>query len=257
MDIHKNARLTLRSREDLVQFVAKGRTYAVHVGLHPNGPRKSSLTVATCYRATHRASTGLSAATVSRILKRAHLNRWRDLHPRPPVLRYEHPFPGDLLHLDIKGVTRYQQVSIRGDGRRTDGGNLPAGRLSTSPSMNHSRLAFSQLLPNQQAQTTIAFLHDAKPRFANGPMSATGANPKNAINTCPGSSTTTSPADMVVSATLHLSAAPLPQVQRLDRSQPPSSPYLFSCSRTREYCTFRTMLVPLTVCETSIIFKAR
>ena len=47
---------------------------------------------------------------MSRILSRARLSRWRDLHPRPPVIRYEHPFPGDLLHLDIKGVTRFQQV---------------------------------------------------------------------------------------------------------------------------------------------------
>jgi hypothetical protein len=47
-------------------------------------------------------STGLSPATVSRILRRAHLNRWLDLHPAPPVVRYEHPHPGDLPHLDIK-----------------------------------------------------------------------------------------------------------------------------------------------------------
>jgi hypothetical protein len=33
-------------------------------------------------------------------------------------MRYEHSASGDLLHLDIKGITRYQQVSIRGDGRR-------------------------------------------------------------------------------------------------------------------------------------------
>jgi hypothetical protein len=51
-------------------------------------------------------STGLSPATISRILRRAGLSRWRDLHPAPPVLRYEHPCPGDLLHLDIKEMTR-------------------------------------------------------------------------------------------------------------------------------------------------------
>jgi hypothetical protein len=53
-------------------------------------------------------ATQLSAATVSRILQRAHLNRWRHLHPAPPVVRYEHAAPGDLLHLDIKAMTRYQ-----------------------------------------------------------------------------------------------------------------------------------------------------
>ena len=47
-------------------------------------------------------ATHLSPATISRILQRAQLNRWRHLHPAPPVVRYEHPAPGDLLHLDIK-----------------------------------------------------------------------------------------------------------------------------------------------------------
>jgi hypothetical protein len=46
---------------------------------------------------------GLSPATVSRILRRARLSRWRDLNPPPPVQRYEHAASGDLLHLDIKG----------------------------------------------------------------------------------------------------------------------------------------------------------
>lgn len=61
--------------------------------------------------------TGLSPASVSRILRRARLSRWRDLNPPPPVQRYEHPRPGDMLHLDIKGMTRFGQVSLRGDGR--------------------------------------------------------------------------------------------------------------------------------------------
>jgi transposase len=41
--------------------------------------------------------TGLSPASVSRILRRARLSRWRDLNPPPPIQRYEHPRPGDLL----------------------------------------------------------------------------------------------------------------------------------------------------------------
>ena len=61
--------------------------------------------------------TGLSPASVSRILCRARLSRWRDLNPPPPVQRYEHPRPGDLLHLDIKGMTRFGEVSLLGDGR--------------------------------------------------------------------------------------------------------------------------------------------
>ena len=49
---------------------------------------------------------GLSRATVSRILARLGLNKARDLQPQPPVLRYEHEAPGDLLHIDIKKFAR-------------------------------------------------------------------------------------------------------------------------------------------------------
>ncbi len=151
MDIHKNARLTLRRREDLVQHVATGVTLKLAAAsfnvtpktaakwVHrfrsqgPPGlfdrssrPRRSPRRISSSraeevvalrrelYPAYRIAQvTQLSAATVSRILQRAHLNRWRHLHPAPPVVRYEHPFPGDMLHLDIKGMTRYQRVSIR------------------------------------------------------------------------------------------------------------------------------------------------
>ncbi len=49
---------------------------------------------------------GVCAASVSRILRRARLSRWRDLEPRLPVLRYERERPGELLHLDTKKLGR-------------------------------------------------------------------------------------------------------------------------------------------------------
>lgn len=204
MDIHKNARLTLRSREALVQRVSSGvrlkvaadcfqitpKTAAKWVrrfrsegfaGLmdrssrpwrSPRATPSSLAALVVELRREHRPayqiaqSTGLSPATVSRILRRARLNRWRDLHPAPPVQRYEHPCPGDLLHLDIKGMTRYQQVSVRGDGRRR-GLRQHAGWEALHIAIDdHSRLAFSQLLPNQTAQTTIAFLRNAVAFYA-------------------------------------------------------------------------------------------
>jgi len=204
MDIHKNARLTFRSREALVEVVSGGtrcrhaavmfrvtpKTAAKWVsrfqsegrsGLfdHSSRPRRtpratSSVLVSQVIelRRQHRPayqiaqSTGLSPATVSRILRRVHLNRWRDLHPAPPVVRYEHPFPGDLLHLDIKGMTRYQQVSIRGDGRRRGRPKFAGWEALHIAIDDHSRLAFSRLLPNQRTDTTIAFLQDALAFYA-------------------------------------------------------------------------------------------
>jgi transposase InsO family protein len=110
--------------------------------------------------------TGLSPATVSRILRRVRLSRWRDLNPPPPIQRYEHPRPGDLLHLDIKGMTRFSEVSRRGDGRLR-GKHKHPGFLALHVAVDdHSRLAFTQMLPDQKAETTVAFLSAARDFFA-------------------------------------------------------------------------------------------
>ncbi len=110
--------------------------------------------------------TGASASTVSRILRRARLSRWRDLNPPPPIQRYEHAAPGDLVHLDIKGMTRFSEVSLRGDGRLRGKQKHP-GFLALHVAVDdHSRMAFTQMLPDQKADTTIAFLNSAVQFFA-------------------------------------------------------------------------------------------
>ena len=78
--------------------------------------------------------TGLSRATVSRILRCLGLHRLRNLEPAPPSNRYELPAPGDLLHLDIKMLGRFRAVAFRPDGRRRGCSPVPAGRTCTSPS---------------------------------------------------------------------------------------------------------------------------
>jgi len=204
MDIHKNARLTLRSREALVQLVLQGMRLKVAAAtfnvtqktaakwIHryrkfgPTGlfdrssrplhsPRCTSSWLAAQVIALRRQNrpayqiaqaTGLSTATVSRILQRAHLNRWRDLHPLPPVQRYEHAAPGDLLHLDIKAMTRFQRVRVRGDGKRRGRPQFAGWEALHVAIDDHSRIAFSLLLPNQKADTTVAFLRAAVAFYA-------------------------------------------------------------------------------------------
>lgn len=204
MDIHKNARLTLRSREALVETVNRGLRFSpaavsFHVSaktaakwvrryqsegveglrdrssrphLSPRATSSGQAALVIELRRQHRPayqiakSAGVSPATVSRILRRARLSRWRDLHPRPPVVRYEHPFPGDLLHLDIKGMTRFQQVTWRGDGRRRGQHKHPGREALHIAIDDHSRIAFTQILCDQKAGTTITFLRDAVDFFA-------------------------------------------------------------------------------------------
>ena len=205
MDIHKNARLSFRSREDLARFVLEQRqtrkaaaaafrvsakTAAKWVARYRqwgagglvdrssrphHSPRQASsffVEKVVALRRRHMPGyeiarhTGLSPASVSRILRRVRLSRWRDLNPPPPVQRYEHPRPGDMLHLDIKGMTRFSEVSLRGDGRLRGKQKHP-GFLALHVAVDdHSRMAFTQILPDQKAETTIGFLNSAVEFFA-------------------------------------------------------------------------------------------
>ena len=61
---------------------------------------------------------------MSRILRRAGLNRLRSLDPPPPVVRYEHKRPGDLIHFDIKRLARIVKLGhrVHGDRRKESRG---------------------------------------------------------------------------------------------------------------------------------------
>jgi transposase InsO family protein len=205
MDIHKNARLSYRSREALARFVVdqgatrKAAAAAFRVGAKTAGkwvaryraggteglldrssrphrsPRRLSESLSGRVVELRRGHmpgyfgarrTGMSPASVSRILRRARLSRWRDLNPPPPIQRYEHAAPGDLLHLDIKGMTRFGEVSLRGDGRLRGKHEHP-GFLALHVAVDdHSRMAFTQILPDQKADTTVGFLDSAVQFFA-------------------------------------------------------------------------------------------
>jgi hypothetical protein len=86
---------------------------------------------------------GVSPATVSRILKRAGLSRLRDLEPPEPVRRYERQHPGELIHIDIKKLGRFHQVSHRITGDRRGQSNARSrgegARLGVRPCLHRRR----------------------------------------------------------------------------------------------------------------------
>ena len=61
------------------------------------------------------------------------LSRIHDLEPSAPIVRYEHAAPGDLLHLDIKKIGRFQAVGCRITGNRRAASIAPAGSMRMSP----------------------------------------------------------------------------------------------------------------------------
>ena len=103
---------------------------------------------------------GVSAASVSRILRRARLSRWRDLEPRVPVRRYEREHPGELLHLDVKKLGRIQGIGhrITGD-RRGQSNKRGIGWEFVHVAIDDaSRVALASVAINECADTATAFL---------------------------------------------------------------------------------------------------
>ena len=95
---------------------------------------------------------GVSQSTVARILLQAGLNRLSHLEPTRPDNRYEHEAPGDLLHLDIKKLGRFQRPGHRATGTRVGCSNRGAGWEYVHVAIDdHSRIAFSSIHPNEKA----------------------------------------------------------------------------------------------------------
>src|SRR5262249_1055577 len=85
------------------------------------------------------AETGLSPATVSRVLRRLGLNKLSALEPAEPVRRYEREKPGELIHLDIKklGASAPWVIASPGD--------IPARSIATTTSVGSLSMSSSTM----------------------------------------------------------------------------------------------------------------
>jgi transposase InsO family protein len=107
------------------------------------------------------AELSISPATVSRILKRLGLNRIQALEPAEPVRRYEREHPGELIHIDIKKLGRFEVVGHRITGNRRSRSRGTGWEFVHVSIDDASRVAFSQILPDEKKQSAVAFLKAA------------------------------------------------------------------------------------------------
>jgi transposase InsO family protein len=110
---------------------------------------------------------GMSHATVSRCLQRRGLSR-RPAQPREEVRRFEWPCPGDLLQMDTKRFARFNRPGHRMTGDRTSRARreTPGWEFAHSIIDDHSRLVFTELHPDEKAETVTAFVARALEFFA-------------------------------------------------------------------------------------------
>lgn len=202
MNIHKNARLTPVRREEMALAVIEGhlsqaqagRVYGVSAKIvsrwverykvdgrdgmtdrssrPKTSPRQTDNGLAERIITLRRQrwtgkhiamETGVSPATVSRVLRRAGLSRMKDIVPAEPVVRYEYAEPGGLIHLDIKRLGRFERVGHRITGDRTGQSNSRGvGWEYVHICIDDaSRIAFTDIFPDEKAVSAIAFLKAA------------------------------------------------------------------------------------------------
>jgi transposase InsO family protein len=102
---------------------------------------------------------GVPRSTVGRILRRHRLSRARDLEVKEPPRRYEHEAPGDMLHLDIKKLGRIDGIGHRFAEGRKRGIKRRLGWECVHVCVDdNSRVAYVEVLPDEQKHTTSEFL---------------------------------------------------------------------------------------------------
>lgn len=115
---------------------------------------------------------GMAASTVYRVLCRLGLRhlRWLDRPTGQVVRRYEHAHAGDLLHMDVKKLGRIPGGGgwrMLGRGRDRHGGHSRVGYAFVHSVVDdHSRLAYSEVLADERAQTTVDFWQRALAWYA-------------------------------------------------------------------------------------------
>ncbi len=107
-------------------------------------------------------ATGFCHSTVWKVLRRAGISRPpRAL--REPANRYEWPCPGDLLHMDTSEYVRFQRPGHRVTGDRSSQDRQHRDGIDIVHAIvdDHSRLAYAEIHPDQQAATVVGFLERA------------------------------------------------------------------------------------------------
>ncbi|TDL76012.1 IS481 family transposase [Palleronia sediminis] len=102
---------------------------------------------------------GLARSTVARWLARSGMGRLDRLDPPEPVRRYQRARPGELIHLDIKKLGRFDRPGHRATGTRTGCRNRGAGWDFVHVAVDDAtRLAYVEVLADERKDTATAFL---------------------------------------------------------------------------------------------------
>jgi transposase InsO family protein len=109
----------------------------------------------------------LATSTVCAVLVRLGLNRLSRLEPPEPPNRYCRRHPGELIHIDVKKLGRFNRPGHRVMGRGPGNHNHNVGWEAVHVAVDDtSRLAYVEVLPDERGVTSVGFLQRAIAWFA-------------------------------------------------------------------------------------------
>lgn len=199
MNVHKNATLTPRGREQLVERLDSGESKASAaaavgvsrqtvwkwekrrdeegvVGLwdRSSRPHRSPRQVRRARerqirrlrekRWTQAAiadALGMARSTVGAVCRRLGLGRLPELERRPPIVRYERQNAGEMIHLDIKKLARIERVGHRIHGDRSRSVEGVGWEFLHVCVDDASRVSYAEVLPDETGVTCTGFLRRA------------------------------------------------------------------------------------------------
>jgi transposase len=103
----------------------------------------------------------LPRSTVCRILQRAGISRIRDLNPPEPDNRHERARPGELVHIDIKKLGRFDRAGKRVTGVQRRGARRYGWEHVHVCIDDATRIAYVEVLDNELASTSVGFFERA------------------------------------------------------------------------------------------------
>jgi transposase InsO family protein len=104
----------------------------------------------------------LPTSTVCAVLMRLGLNRLWRLEPPEPPNRYCRRHPGELIHIDVKKLGRFDRPGLRVEHRSTGYRHSRAGWEYCHVAVDDtSRLAFVEVLDDETGATCVGFLRRA------------------------------------------------------------------------------------------------
>ena len=109
---------------------------------------------------------GVSPSTASRICRAAGLGRLRYLEPPAVPIRYERDRPGELLHVDIKRLGRFDRVGHRITRRRSFGSKKQGFEFVYVATDDYTRLSYVDVLADERSEAASSFLNRAVAWFA-------------------------------------------------------------------------------------------